>query len=469
MVISRLTEPLDIALRQWLPRQRWYGDKSRSLAEVAVDPLLTVEIDAGSVTVMLVACDFADETRSVYFAPVLWGEPESDNAPERLPRDAFAEPEFLGWLYSGFADSRIADVANGRRLSWIAGGVTNSATIATGRTQVLRGEQSNTSVRFDNEAILKVFRKVEPGINPDPEILRFLSTHSGFQHAPADLGTIELRQGTSSEPLVIGAMQAFVPNSRDAWAWLLEHLRILDEATIGSLLTEIALLGKRTADLHLALAAPSNNPAFSVEPITAGVREHLHRRIDAECRRTLDAVRVLGLRSAEELLLLERRLTEQLVADEALEGLGLSRVHGDFHLGQVLRADDDFVIIDFEGEPSRPVRERREKSSPLKDVAGMIRSLEYALATVTAENPDPRLRERLDRFGPLAKQAFTETYRESLSAAPTRLVPDGRDRFAKALSLFLIEKALYEVRYELDNRPDWVEIPLAALSALAAG
>ncbi|MDQ3539910.1 MAG: hypothetical protein M3440_04415 [Chloroflexota bacterium] len=468
MATSELTEQQNLALRDWLPRQRWYGDKSRYLEHVTVDHLTAMELDPGLVTVMLLSCDFADTARSTYFAPVLWGEAEAGGVSPHTLQDAFVEPEFLAWLYSGFADARTADVSEGRRLRWIAGAAFSPLMVAPRNGQVLGGEQSNTSVRFGNEAILKVFRKVEPGVNPDPEILRFLSTHSGYQHAPADLGTIELQQTTSAEPIILGAMQAFVPNSGDAWTWLLKELRTLNETSIELLLSEITLLGQRTGDLHLALATSSDDPAFSVGHISVGDRERLHRRIDAECRRTLDAVRSRGLRGEEQLVRFERRLTAMLAAADALDGLALTRVHGDFHLGQVLKAEEDFIIIDFEGEPSRPFHERREKASPLKDVAGMLRSLDYAVATAGSENPDPDLRDRLARFGLLAKQAYTETYLACVSAQGGALVPANADRFAAALSIFLIEKALYEVRYELDNRPDWIEIPLGALETLAA-
>lgn len=467
VVTSSLNEQHAVAVRDWLPRQRWYGDKSRELEHLAIDQLMAVELGSGVVTVMLLSCDFADGSRSVYFAPVLWGESGAGDASTHPFRDAFAEPEFLSWLHSGFAATRTADASDGRRLRWIAGAASSPGLAATRAAHVLGGEQSNTSVRFGNEAILKVFRKVQRGINPDPEILRFLSSHSQYRHAPAGLGTIELRQTPSSEPIVVGAMQAFVPNSGDAWTWLLEELRSLDEGTSKRVLTQLALLGQRTGDLHMALATASDDPAFSVEHIDAGYREHLHRRTAAELRRTLDAMRVQELRSDEQLSRLESRLTEMLDDDDVLNGLVLSRVHGDFHLGQVLRTSGDFVIIDFEGEPSRSFRERREKASPIKDVAGMLRSLDYAVATVLSEGVEPDRKDRLARFGTRAREAYTEAWLASVSANGRALAPTDADQFAKALSIFLVEKALYEVRYELDNRPGWIGIPLGALESLA--
>ena len=467
MAISGLNEQDDLGLRAWLPRQRWYGDKSRDIERDAVEHLTTVALGSQSVTVMLVSCDFADGDRAVYFAPVIWPGLETGDASGQTPRDAFQESAFLEWLGSGFAEAREVAVPDGR-LRWIPGEKSGAILAAARDGQVLGGEQSNTSVRFGDAAILKVFRKLQPGINPDPEILRFLSSHSQYRHAPVHLGTIELQRTTSPEPTVIGAMQAFVPNSGDAWTWLLGELRTVEDGTIERLLPQVALLAQRTADLHLALAMGSDDPAFSIEYIKAGYRERLHRRIASELRHTLDALRIRELRDDVQLSHLEHRLTSMLGNDNILDGLVLSRVHGDYHLGQVLKVSEDFVIIDFEGEPSRPFHERRDKTSVLKDVAGMLRSLDYAVATAASGESDGSGRDRLVNFGQMMRREFTGAYLESVSIRPNELVPADVEEFGTALSIFLIEKALYEVRYELDNRPHWLEIPLGALETLAA-
>lgn len=467
MATSTVNEAFDRSLQSWLPRQRWYGDKSRSIEAVVVDRLTTVELDAGLVTVMLVTCDFSDGSRAVYFVPMLSGEPETGDALEQLPQDAFEESQFLDWLGSGFEHSRVLNIQDGR-LRWIPAPYSRSVLSAVRNGRVLGGEQSNTSVRFSDKAILKVFRKVQPGTNPDPEILQFLSTQSDYRHAPAHLGTIEHQRNSSPDPTVLGAMQAFVPNSGDAWTWLLAELRTLDEEMIRQLLAQVTLLAQRTADLHRALATRSHDPAFSVEHIEGPYRELLHRRIAAELHRTLDALRVREIRSEEQLSHLGRRLTAMLANDDVLDGLALSRVHGDYHLGQVLKTTDDFVIIDFEGEPSRPFHERREKASVLKDVAGMLRSLGYAVATASSGDSDPGRRDRLAAFGELARRAFTGAYLKSVSTSTEPLAPSDPDQFETALSIFLVEKALYEVRYELDNRPHWIEIPLGALETMVA-
>lgn len=466
MTVSDLNERQRSVLREWLPQQRWYGDKSRPLKSVAVDQLLVVELDSELVDILLIECEFADADRSTYFAPVQWRERGVSDASPPI-QDGCSNPDFLAWLYSGFAEARTHDAHGNRLLRWIPGAAPRPMLSSRPEARVLRGEQSNTSIRFGDEAILKVFRRMQAGVNPDPEILRFLSGHTDYRHAPADFGTIELQQLASGEPIVIGAMQGFVANSGDAWAWLLEALQSLDDERGPQLLSQIALLGQRTGDLHLALATDTRDPTFSLARIDTRYRERLHQRIAAELRRTFEAVHAGKLRSHEQISSLEASLSAILRHHDVLEGLVLSRVHGDYHLGQVLKTDDDFVIIDFEGEPSRPFHERREKASPLKDVAGMIRSLDYAVASVLSGDIDPEVSERLVRFGGDAQEAYTDAYLKSVSVCEHALVPVHPDRFAAALSIFLIEKALYEVRYELDNRPAWIEIPLGALETLA--
>lgn len=466
MAIPEVTERYERALLGWFPPQRWYGDKSRELARIAVDPLTEIDLGGHRVIVMLIACHFVNGSPSTYFVPVLSSDSDAVDDPLGL-LDPFGNPVFLEWLYSGFTEARTIDVRGGRTLSWIGGAAPVPPTTPSRDGRLLGGEQSNTSVRFGDEAILKIFRRVQPGINPDPELLRFLGSHTDYAHAPADLGTIELESATTSEPIVIGAMQSFVPNSGDAWIWLLQELRSPEEVTFSRLLSQIGLLGQRTADLHVALATATRNPAFTVEYVDAQYRERLRRRVRMELRSTFEALGDQYLRGEEQLAGLGRQLASLLDNVQALDDLALTRVHGDFHLGQVLKTVDDFTIIDFEGEPSRPFPERREKASPLKDVAGMLRSLDYAIASVSRETADPDRRVGLARFGSRVREAYVDSYLATMSRRDSTLVPIDDGRFAAALAIYLIEKTLYEVRYELDNRPGWIEIPLQALETLA--
>jgi len=453
-------------VRDWLTRQRWYGDKSRTLAHLDIDRLATVKVESGTISVTLLTCQYSDGSSSTYLAPMEQVSDPGEGEPTSI-QDAFALPAFLGWMYSGFEERRNYAAADGRTMRWISGAGSSPMPKDVPAARVLPGEQSNTSVRFGDTSILKVFRKVQPGVNPDPEILRFLSGRTEYRHAPADLGTVELHAAGSGEPVVLATMQGFVRNDGDAWTWLLDALRSRRDST-SQLLKQIALLGVRTGDLHLALATPSDEPAFCLERIDLPYRERLYQRINAELHRTIDAVLEANLRNSLQLSGLRDHLASMLARHEVLEGLPLFRVHGDYHLGQVLKTEQDFVIIDFEGEPSRSFEERREKASPLKDVAGMVRSLDYAFASVRMEGGEGEDGSPLVDLARQAQQAYITAYVESVTRGNSAILPTDAQVFSLALSIYLIEKALYEVRYELDNRPDWAEIPLQAIEAAAA-
>jgi maltose alpha-D-glucosyltransferase/alpha-amylase len=258
-----------------------------------------------------------------------------------------------------------------------------------------------------------------------------------------------------------------VGNDGDCWRWLPRALETATPGNRGSLLESIALLGRRTGELHAALAGSTEDDAFRPEPYTIEDVDAEGARIAGELASTLSMIRRQRALTDEESASLESALRDRLSGIGILEGLPRIRVHGDFHLGQVLRVGDDFVIIDFEGEPSRPMPERRQKHSPLKDVAGMLRSLDYA-ATSARLSMKGETDGDLQAWSVTAERAFLVAYRESILGAPIQLVPGDDAGFQVALDLFMIEKALYEARYELDNRPDWLGIPLDGLRRVGA-
>ncbi|MBA2246859.1 MAG: phosphotransferase [Chloroflexia bacterium] len=265
--------------------------------------------------------------------------------------------------------------------------------------------------------------------------------------------------------MTLAAMQHYVPNAGDGWTWLLHELETGTRAEEKDLVSAIALLGQRTAELHRALASPSADPAFAPEQIGKREIDAFVARLTAELDQTMSAIASAGVRSEANLDATRQTISRKMSQAPLLEGSLATRVHGDYHLGQVLRTADDFVIIDFEGEPSRPIELRREKASPLKDVAGMLRSLDYAVATLERAGvafETATFRE----WGARASAAFVAAYRASIETGGRMILPQSAATFAATLDLYLIEKALYEVRYELDNRPDWLEIPLSALEAL---
>jgi trehalose synthase-fused probable maltokinase len=340
----------------------------------------------------------------------------------------------------------------------------------------IAAEQSNTSVRFGEVAILKLFRRLEPGIHPELEIGRFL-TEAGFANTPPLLGWIELYP-SGSDPAALAVLQGLLTDATDGWSFVLQQLKDCSRAEAGDLISEPPMLdlarrlGQRTAELHRAFAAPSEAPAFAPEPVTPimlrawgdGARAMAVSALESLAQVAVDlpptpreqVVRMLARR--EQLFeRIDALLPERVVA-------ACTRLHGDFHLGQVLVTKGDVFIIDFEGEPMRPLEERRGKQAPLRDVAGMLRSFAYAAATIRMElkaGPDDSW---LDDWAAVMSATFLEAYRAQVAGCPS-LPADPAD-VERLLQLFLLEKALYEVRYELCNRPDWLGIPVAGVLAL---
>jgi maltose alpha-D-glucosyltransferase/alpha-amylase len=378
-------------------------------------------------------------------------------------------------------------------------------------------EQSNTSILYDQKLILKLFRRLQPGENPDTEIGRFLTEVAHFPRIAPFLGDIRgSREGDSpaAEPTTIAMLQGFIENEGDGWQFTLDELArfyesvatcpmpadtgapptFLDDPTTenipadarehaGLSLDAAALLGRRTAELHVALATPSDNPAFTPEPFTSDLLSADVTRIRAQIDRSLGALKRAfnTLPDSEYLttdsaaLILSRRV--ELVArarainDIPPEQAGLLiRIHGDYHLGQLLRARGDYIILDFEGEPARSLAERRAKQSPLKDLAGMLRSFSYAayaaLDHFTQRHPNTA--RTLEPWAQLWQNAvsteFLTAWRTTMASNP-HLIPQPPQAH-RLLNAYLLEKALYELLYELNNRPTWIRIPLAGILAL---
>jgi maltose alpha-D-glucosyltransferase/alpha-amylase len=407
-----------------------------------------------------------------------------------------------------------------------------------------RAEQSNTSVIFGDRLILKLFRKLEPGVNPDLEIGRFLTEKAAFPHTPPVVGWLEYRGGAAdqrrkAEPLTVGILQEYVQNEGDAWSYTLNALgrffeRVLarrgearvpeaprpDQGLVASALALAALppeeeverrrealppgyepelsgayldaarlLGERTAELHRALASDATAADFAPEPFGTLYQRSLYqsmRSLTGRALQLLDERRRHLAGPAAELAeaVLERR---PAVLDRfgALLGRRLAaqriRIHGDYHLGQVLYTGRDFQIIDFEGEPARALSERRIKRSPLRDVAGMLRSFDYAGHSELARQVEGGLVSQHDAAA-LAGWArwwqhwtsatFLAAYLERLGwggDGAGDLVPPEPGDLARLLDVYLLEKAIYELRYELNNRPGWVAIPLAGILELLEG
>jgi len=355
----------------------------------------------------------------------------------------------------------------------------------------LRVEQSNSAIIYDERFFLKLYRKPEVGENPDAELLRFLSDRLKFKYVPAFCGAIEYR-GARSEARVVAVLVEKVANEGDAWSSTLELLReyfarvqslqpdpARIEELIGSKFSERARrLGLRTAQMHLALAADPNDPNFAPESFTESYQHSLHDTMRAGARRMKQlleqklesipekyrAEAAALLRREEEIAQRQRPLLERRITATR------TRHHGDYHLGQVLVTGDDFIIIDFEGEPARSLEERRAKASPLRDVAGMLRSFHYAAHMAVAKETCVAVEERTrieswaEMWSQRIAQIFLDVYLETARGAS--FIPEDSATFAMLLDLYLIEKAAYEVCYELNNRPDWIFVPLRGITRI---
>ncbi|MDT8435779.1 MAG: maltose alpha-D-glucosyltransferase [Gemmatimonadota bacterium] len=372
----------------------------------------------------------------------------------------------------------------------------------------VRAEQSNSSITFGEALILKLIRRLEHGVNPDLEISRFLTARTPFAHLPPLAGALEWRRRGDGD-MTFAILQRFVPNEGDAWQWVLDGLgewyeRIVTsgeaapppgtprgssaahpgleipagvEERLARHLPAARRMGELTAELHLALGSRDDDPAFAPEPMTPMYRRSLYESLRAAARESLDLLagargRLPEAAAADAKAVLERR---EAISEGVREVLARSvggrriRVHGDYHLGQLLFTGRDFVLMDFEGEPARSISERRLKRSPLRDVAGMLRSFQYAsfaaLRNGAVRPEDAPALEPWARWWEFwTGTAFFTAYRARIAGSD--LLPAEPDAQALLLRLFLLDKALYELRYELNSRPDWAGIPLRGIREL---
>jgi len=485
-VEAALGRAVSAQLAPLLPRQRWFGDKGRTIAGVRLR-------DCGALGdrgwLVLVDVTFDEGPDETYAVPLVLGGDavapgalvmtlDLDGVTTRA-LDAFDDPGFCLELLTAFERNVTVPTLHQGAVRFVRterfpalGGV---ASLAPRR---LTAEQSNTSVIYGDRLIVKALRRVKPGITLDYEVGAFLAFRDRFPHVPPLAGAIEYAPA-AGEVTTLGLLQGYVANQGDGWSWVVGHLRQLSATRVDELservFGELTGLGVVTGALHVALASDAADPGFAPEPTTAADVTAWIGRIVEDVGRTCDAVRARLAAISHEIADDARTLlaSEAALRSRAreLEALGAEhcmkiRVHGDYHLGQTLRTESGFVVLDFEGEPARPVAERRRKQCALVDVAGMLRSLDYAVhATLTPASGPTGTGERW--FG-RAAAAFLEGYLGEVAKAPARLLPASPAGVARALSVFELDKALYEVRYELDNRPAWLAIPLRGLTRLLA-
>jgi maltokinase len=435
-------------------KQRWYGAKSRAVTHSEVLDSVELRTTDPHFTLELVEMRYETGAHDIY--QLLHGDTEIDG----LEHPAAAR-ELVHAMRAGLTLQGAEGAVEFRPVEGFAG---------LGRelldARPVGGEQSNTSLVFDDELILKVFRRLEPGVNPELEMLRFLTEH-GFANIAALGGWYAYSGGPLSATL--GILQEFVRNGEDGWGLALEEIAGAPDR----FLARLRRLGEVTGEMHTTLGSDSNDPAFAPETPSVESLGLLTATVDEEIESVF-----LSLPDDDEQLapIIGRgeEVREQLRLLTYAGATGkIIRIHGDYHLGQTLWSGSgpgqrsgtpeasrgDWVILDFEGEPARPVTERRRKRSPLRDVAGMLRSFAYAAiaAELLHDTPAP------DGWEEDARVQFLDGYLET--ADPT-LLPSGSLAIERLLTVYELEKAVYELRYELDNRPDWVRIPVAGIQRL---
>ncbi|HLV95752.1 MAG TPA: maltose alpha-D-glucosyltransferase [Candidatus Acidoferrales bacterium] len=514
-------------LPAFLPKQRWFAGKTRQITGTRVVDWAILTVSGSALA--FVEVQFDSGAPEIYFLPLAMTLGETSEELRRTSPNAVIAPvvseKIPGLLHDGVFDDKtclelLSIIGSGidiqvqhGRLRGVPSEVFSKAAGADHKAlQVHRGsaEQSNTSILYGDRLILKLFRRQEPGVNPDAEAGRYLTEHTSFTQIPPFAGSIELQPVADGEPGTVAMLQGLVLNEGDGWKWTVEELNRYLEACaplpvpenlgaelgdplelserpashlardhVGIYLDSAATLGRRTAELHLALASPTKDPAFAPEPLTPKDLEILVEDLRQHASQVFDVLkdRVSWLPDevveiAAAVLSRRRRVLDYFrttLNPHDLRTLRI-RIHGDYHLGQVLKVKTDFVILDFEGEPARSLAYRRSKQSALKDVAGMLRSFSYAayasLINYTTRHPEDiaRLEPWAQLWEHSASAQFLRTYNETAQGAG--LMPSDRADTRRLLDLFLVDKALYELLYELNARPAWVRIPLMGILSL---
>ncbi len=490
---------------------RWFGAKAQTIRYLRVLEQVGLSPRPDAARFWFLEVSYLDGPNETYALPVKIASGDtaraiSQTAPQciiarfagsddAVLHDAIWDSDFRAQLFGAINNAQKTNGLAGD-LCGIAGQMLpgNSSTLPE-PSQVVTGQQSNSSMIFGNRFFLKLYRKLEDGINPDVEITRFLTDRASFPYVPAFGGALEYRRG-KSEPTVVCVLQSAIANESDAWALTLDSVgryyeRVLCRKTdlqnketpsaillnelIGGVYPEHAkLLGRRTGELHCALASGANDPAFAPEPSSVMAQRSTCQSMRASLRRTFAVLhrQLLHLpgvcrEEAKEILAAEKEiLARQKRLLDHRSGAARIRIHGDYHLGQLLYTGKDFFILDFEGEPARPLSERKLKRSPLRDVAGMMRSFQYAAYSALwqpAMRPEdvPFLEDWADHWYRQMSSVFLQSYLAATAGAI--FVPPKQDDLQISLEAYLLDKAIYEIGYELNNRPDWVVIPIRGI------
>jgi len=521
-------------LLNYIPGRRWFRSKARRIQSLEIEDVVPFDLTDTAAYLFLAKVEYFEgesETYTIMLAVAGKEEAEQILAEHPLAIVAHLKSEHAGKsgpsvLYDAMVDkafcNELLDAIGKRRHFKGEGG--NVAGLPSrvfnnvrgfGRTKpdlestLVKGEQSNTSVIYGDRLILKLFRHLEEGPNPDLELGRFLSEKAHFPHTPPLAGALEYHR-RNKRPSTLAVLHGLVPNAVDAWQYTLDALDryfnralahptvqmppipltpplfltepvpALVQETVGPYLSSVQLLGERTAQLHLALASDQSDPEFAPEPFSVMYQNAVYHAMRSSAAQTMDLLRArletlpeVLRQEAQAVLALEDNIVARFLPLRSTKFSGVRiRCHGDYHLGQVLYTGKDFVIIDFEGEPKRPVTERRLKRSPLRDVASMVRSFDYAAHFAVARHAstavDPGQIPLLEQWAKFwyiwVTPVFLTSYLNTAKQAP--LLPEAHRELATLLNAYLLDKAIYEIGYELDNRPDWLRVPIRGILQL---
>jgi len=501
-------------LPEYFQQCRWFGGKARKIRTIQIRESIPATREMLDARLLLVEVIYVEGNPEVYSLPVTiaWDETATRIAEEQpgaviakigdngILYDAIHDPEFRTWLFQTLINKKKVKSSGGT----ILGTAEKRLADASEQSQVLKAEQSNSSIIYGGEYFLKLYRRIEEGVNPDAELTRFLTQKANFEHVPPFDGML-LWQPTGGDDRGLALLQGLTQNQGDAWRLILDVLERFFERTlvqqpeapdpaglglfdptpldlqklegwIGTMsIDRMTLLAERTGGMHVALASDRKTPDLAPEAFTALYQRSLYQSMRGQVRRSFQLLN----KNKNKLEEVDQPIAEQLLEGEAVilerfkRLLGRKipteriRIHGDYHLGQILYTGRDFVIIDFEGEPARPISERRLKRSPLRDVAGMLRSIQYAVATALRTQPA----SSIEQIWPWAKlweavmmKLYWQGYQKTVEGAS--FLPEDLDDRRHLLEAFLLEKAAYEVGYELNNRPAWIGIPMEGMLSL---
>ncbi len=495
-------------LPNYIQNCRWFGSKARKLRHLRIVERTPIASESGTAQIWFVEISYLDGPTEIFTLPVQIASGDAARAIDQaaiiarfagsddsILHDAIWDEDFRLKLLRVIAQQESSQGQTGVLTGNPGSALSREAATQIRSSQVLRGEQSNSSMLFENRFFLKLYRKLEDGVNPDVEIIRFLTERANFPNVPSFHGALEYRRGKSG-PTVVCLLESAIASEGDVWTLTVDAVgryfervlarkadlqtqttppgTLLDELIGGIYPEKAALLGRRTGELHLALASAPDDKLFAPEPFNAMAQRSAYQNMRALLRRNFALLqdKIVDLPEAfrdeaKQVLASEKEIheREKRLLDRKTNAAKI-RIHGDYHLGQILYTGKDFVILDFEGEPARPLSERKLKRSALRDVAGMMRSFQYAAYSglwqpnMRAEDV-PFLERWADLWYRQSSSVFLQSYLKTTTGAV--FIPKNSEDLQIMLEAYLLDKAVYEIGYELNNRPDWVVIPIRGI------